>query len=236
MMQLMEKFMFKKAYITSFLIVIGLFLAICVKVFHVDESDIKAYLALEKVASKKKDGPNLTNYTQHIRDGVVKELWVNQKEPKAFRITSKESELFFFHDEKALEVIEQLKTVTCMMQDDLFYLLPDGQEVIFRGDKLCLKSNPKTVIDPQRKDLVAMQNIRFMKATNACYNYMTQLFVAENVSIWKYQIKGHTLPKSQPDIKPLMTGKAESIELLLDEDNIDFRANRLKATFDTGKV
>lgn len=228
--------MFKKTYLTSFLILTCLFLAICVKVFHVDESDIKTYLALEKSASKKKEGPTLTNYTQHIREGVVKELWVNQKEPKAFRILSDESELFFFHDDKALEVIEQLKTVTCMMQDELFYLLPDGKEVIVKGERLCLKANPKTIVDPKKQDLIPMQRIRYIEAAKACYNYTTKLFVAENVNIWRYQIKGHILPSKVPDGKPLMSGKAESVELLLDEDNIDFRANHLKATFDPGKV
>lgn len=120
------------------------------------------------------------------------------------RITSKESALFFFQEGKSIEAVEQLGDVVCFMQEKLFF-----------------------------ENGGPMQEVRYLQAKKACYNYNTQLFVAEDVFISKFHFKGHVLPKTVEEATPLMQGTAESVEFTLKGEKIDFHAHHFKATFDS---
>ncbi len=51
---------------------------------------------------------------------------------------SEESELFLFQNERSVDSIEEMRPVTGWMQEELYFILPDGRESRYRGKK---KSN-----------------------------------------------------------------------------------------------
>lgn len=187
--------MFRKPFLFSLSAFIGVTSLVGLCILHRNQNDLLAYKKLEESSCPKEKVGGLTHYCEQIRTGVVKELWLTQKKAKAFRISSAESELFFFNEGKTLEVIEQLKNVKCFIRED-------------------------------------DHSIRYMEAKEASYNYNTQLFVAVDVTLWKYPCKGLTLPLQPPQVRPLMKGVAESVEILLKEEDILFKAHHLKATFE----
>ena len=144
------------------------------------------------------------SYSQQKREGVCKQIWYQDASPRYFCIESEDSELFFFRQNNKVEVVEQLGSVTCLMQEELFY--EEGKP---------------------------MQKVRYLEAERASYNYNTQLFVAEAVKLWKYQLGGHQPPDHLPKTNPLMQATARSVEFTLQGQKLNFVAHHMKATLNS---
>ncbi len=181
-----------------FLFVAALFIGF--SIWRVTDRDKQIYQELLE-SSTVQQTPLLT-FSQQAREGVLKEIWYQDKSPLYIRIESDDSQLFFFHQEGQIEIIEQLEKVVCFMQEELFY--EEGKP---------------------------MQDIRYMEAKRACYNYNTQLFVGEEARLWKYRLEGHEPVFSVKDETPLMSGTADTVEFTIKGKKLDFQARRLKAKF-----
>ncbi|HEY4832460.1 MAG TPA: hypothetical protein VIH61_07885, partial [Waddliaceae bacterium] len=143
---------------------------------------------------------SLLSYSQQKREKVRKQIWYQDTSPLYFRIDSDESELFFFRQNNEVEVVEQLGKVVCIMQEELYF---DGAK--------------------------PMQRVRYLEADQACYNYNSHLFVAEDVRLWKYQLEGHEPPTQFKKTHPLMHATAHSIEFSLRGKKLDFTAHQMRA-------
>lgn len=157
---------------------------------------------------------SLINRSKQTRQEVSKKIWYQEEGPLFVSIKSADSELFFFHQGGTIEVVEHLENVTCLMQEELYYLLPGGKKT----------HDPETGGQP-------MQLIRFVEADKACYHYNTQLFLAEDVKISRYCVEGHTPVSSLKGAQLLMKGVAQRAEFTLQGDKLDFQAHRMKAEF-----
>lgn len=205
--------MFKKfLFLSAFVLLLG----ISYGIIHIRPKDYALYEELLKSSRPEQESP-LLSYSQQVREGVCKQIWYQDANPLYFRIESEESELFFFHQENQIEVVEQLEKVSCIMQEELFYLLPDGREV--------------SEIDHSTRDAEPMQRIRYLEAERACYNYTTQQFVAEEAKLWKFELQGHQAPQHFDKTKPTMSGTAQCVEFSLKGKQLNFQAHRMKATF-----
>lgn len=208
--------------------------------FRFNSFDLAAYQRLVERSSPQKKG-GLSTYSQQVRYNVNKEVWFHENDPLHFNIQAEESELFLFHDDKNnVEVIEEMHKVHCTMQEELFYLLPDGREAVKEGDgKLFLRggktNEPRLLIDSELPGLIPMQLVRYFEAEKASYNYTSQLFCAKSVKLWKYRLQGHNPPISFDRETPLMSGTARSVEFLMKGKELNFTAHTLKATFDPKK-
>jgi hypothetical protein len=176
----------------------ALVIGIAWMVFPIRESDFALYNELLKSSNPDKNEAHLS-YSQQKREGVCKQIWYQDEAPLYFRIDSDESELFFFRQNNKVEVVEELGKVTCVMQEELYF---DGAK--------------------------PMQKVRYLEAERACYNYNTQLFVAEEAELWKYQLEGHAPPQHKP-VNPLMRATAKSIEFTLKGEKLNFVAHQMKA-------
>jgi hypothetical protein len=186
---------------------ICLFLAallIGISICRVTEKDQDAYQDLLESSTLAKQP--LISYSRQAREGVLKEIWYQSKEPLYIRIESDDSELFFFHQEGRIEIVEQLEKVVCLMQEELFFE----------------KGKP-------------MQHIRYMEAKHANYNYTTQLFIGEEAKLWKYCLEGHEPVTSVEGLIPIMSGTADSIEFTFKGKDVNFQARHLKATLNSKK-
>lgn len=204
---------------------------------HISSVDVEAYRALLAEASLDKGASQGAHYQakQH-RVNVQKDVIYNQG---IFRLhiclKAKEAQMVLDRKEESSELIEHMKDVTCAMQEEIFYQLPDGREVVMdpNGRFLLKKANPElveslVVADPA--DLKPVQVIRFLEANEASYFYQSDLFKASNVAITRFIAPGHKLQDSWKEKELLMKGIADSVDFSLNGKDLNFKAMKLKAT------
>ena len=139
--------------------------------------------------------------TKQHRKGVKKDIWfMKEGERLQFHISSDESELLFENQ----EVIEKMKGMSCILQEELFYLTPDGQE-----------------------EAVPMQIVRYIEADNAVYHYQNDLLEAEDVKIFRYKLPGHHLVESFTE-EPTMRAIAKSVEISVLSKELSFKAKKMR--------
>lgn len=226
--------MFRKTTLFFLSVAAILSLSIFLLIFSTDKDDATdAYQVLEEGSCEvKKNKIAMTNYCEQRREGVTKEIFLRDETTSHVRIISASSEIFFFYEKHAVEVEELLKNVLCTMQEELFYLLPDGREVIRNEAEIfVLRKAKHTPITVDQKELQPMQYVRFFKAEKARYNYNSGLFIADNVELWKYRLEGHELPSNLKNFNPIMQGTATSAQFVLKNSRFDFQAENLKASF-----
>ncbi len=206
--------------------------------FHQDENDRLVFAKLLASSNpENKDSP--ISYAEQNRNKGSKQIWFQKKEePISYRLVSEESALFFFSENNKIEVVEEMVDAKCVMQEELFYLLPDGREAVKKatGRLLLRHADPLQAdswINPDLPGLTPMQYVRYFEAETANFHYNSQLLVAEKVKLWKYRLEGHECPQTMSAACPLMSATAETVECTLRQEQLDFHAKRLKATFDT---
>lgn len=179
----------------------------------------KEYQALMRNADPSKLESTPYVATQQHRQSH-KDIWYTKEDQRMqLCLRSVDTELVLDHHDDNTELIEHMKDVTCYMQEELYYLLQDGHEVIkHQGGE----SQPEVGIP--------MQVIRYMKADTATYNYQTDHFFADNVQVSRYIIPGHQITFYLSDSTPLMHGIASSVEFSLVGNELNFTAHQLKAT------
>jgi len=161
--------------------------------------------------------------TSQLREGVVKEMWMSTEPSRLqIRLTSESSELLI------PDAIEQMEEVTGYMQEELFYLLPDGRRA-HRAQGCLFRVSGESYMQLPGDDWVAMQEIRYLQAAKASFDYTAHRFLAHDVTMIRFEATGHDLPESFDQIDPVMSGTASWVEFTLDGDRLDFQAHQLRA-------
>lgn len=205
--------------------------------FHLDENDQHLFTKLLASSKPNSHGPS-TSYAEQVRHKVCKQLWFQEKgEALLCSLFSEKSALFFFYEDNKIEAIEEMTDTKCVIQEELFYLLSDGQEAVKAAEgRLRLRhADPLLTdswVDSDMPGLTPMQYVLYLEAEKAHYHYSSQLLVAEGVRFKKYRLEGHASPEAEPEIAPQISGSASSMECTLRKEQLDFHAKNLKATFD----
>ncbi|MFZ0565506.1 MAG: hypothetical protein WAM28_04905 [Chlamydiales bacterium] len=224
--------MFKSHLIFTLAFLVVLSAALIHKILHIKKKDYETYQEL-LISSNPEEHEELSKQT---RKGICKEIWYQDKTPLHVHLESTDSELFFFSRDKQLNVIEQLEDIRCLVQEELYYLLPDGREALVQqNEELLIRGEDPTLekswISASMPGLIPMQLVRYFEAEKAFYDYNTKLLVADEVKLWQYRLEGHHPPPSFKEHIPLMQGAAHSIEITLKEKKFDFKAHQMHATF-----
>jgi len=202
--------------------------------------DMKAYEELLRrgTALTKMGLENAPYAFQQHREGVAKDYWMNQKGQRLhLRLKSSDSDLVL----EQSEIIEKMQNVICMMQEELYYLMPDGREVIRHPSGRWLLRNGDqeengSWISAESRELKPMQVMRYMESDSATYHYRKDRFIADQARIKRFKMAGHQLPESIVELKPMMVGSAQSVELSLLGPEKKLKAHKLKATFFSSEV
>lgn len=173
------------------------------------------------------------------REGVAKDFFfVEKSKPERYqlRLLYSHSDIVLDRQEEQTEIVEKMKNVRSIMQEELYFVLPDGSEAFKQTNgKFMLRHNNGTheIVDESKLDTekVPMQIIRYLVADNATYHYKTNLFTANQVSLSRYKIPSHQLVDSIDGFTPLMVGLAEKVEFSLGGQSLNFKAYKFKATF-----
>lgn len=152
-------------------------------------------------------------------------------------LTAADAQLVLDHQDAHTYVVEQMQQVKCLMQEELYYLLPDGREALPQANgQLLLRSadekDPASWLPLDAPGLKPMAVIRCIDADEAEYYYKDDRFVAHAVKITRYAVPGHQLLMNN-QTKLLMKGTAEKVEFSLKgkEKDLNFKAHHLKSTF-----
>lgn len=203
---------------------------------RLDSEDIDNYHEIISIFDSSAQ-PQLTAY-QANQDKVQLQkdiVFTHKEQPLHLKLCAKSSRLIYerYHDRN--EVVEKMNGVTCLMQEELYYIMPDGREVVIReGGKLRLRhadpSDAASWISPDTPDLLPMQMLRYLEADKAVYHYKDDLFAAEEVSFFRYTAPGHQIVDGLTHDRLLMEGIADKIEFSL-SSHLNFKAHGLQAAF-----
>lgn len=186
---------------------------------------------------KKSDVKAAPYQVKQQRTKVQKDLLFTENENRMqLRLIAESSQMVLDHHDQSTEIVEHMNQVVCHMQEELYYTLPNGDEAIISKDnKLILRNHdPKDAKSHVSKDtpgLKPMQIVRVLEADVGAYYYKSDLFHAENVKIQRFIMDGHEFTTGLTQTKKIMNGIADSAQFSLDGKNMNFKANKLKATF-----
>lgn len=204
----------------SFILLLLLVCGFGYSLLRSSKEDKLAYLQL-KNRKKDHEEKRAPSEIRQERKGVYKEIHLTHGEQRIeLKIFSESSDLELLSNDTKKELVEHLQKATAYLQEELYYLLPDGKKI--KMDEA--KNYSSTELRP-------MQSFKLLIADKAVYNYQTDLFAAENVTIKKYVCPGHKLPRQMDTDKPIMTGTADLIELSLKDNQPAFKAYGFKATY-----
>lgn len=200
-------------------------------------SDIKEYSELVKSTDPKnlkEDSQPYVSTQQHR--STHKDIWFTQSGQRLqLRLRSADTQLVLEHQDRNTQIVEHMQDVTCFIQEELYYLLPDGREVIRQANGTLVPrrhnvSNLEVIIETDTNALKPMQVVRYLEADKASYYYQTDRFFAEQVHVSRVVAPGHKLIDSVKGLKPIMTGLARSAEFSIVGNELNFTAYQLKAT------
>lgn len=200
---------------------------------RVNDEDVHFYHQLVENSKPDSKQSGLLAFSRQTREGVTKQIW---HENKYIRIESDESELFFFHQDNQIEIVEEFAAVRSAIQEEVYFILPDGREAVKHANGNFYLRGKETLIDPTLPGLKPMQVVRYLEAEKACYNYNTQLFSARVVKLWKYRLEGNEMAVEFDEKSPIMSGTAHSVEFSLQGKELDFHAYRMRATFNKEEI
>lgn len=165
-------------------------------------------LALEK---------DLTYRASQQRKGVKKEFWHIKNDQRLEAIMNcSETELVYEKEGNEQVVVENMKNVRCLLQEELFYLAPNGEKISQSPD------------DPV--GYTPQQTVRYVEAETAKYHYTTEILDAAKVKMQLYTFPGHELPRSVVGAAPTMSGNATMVMISIVEKGVKFKADKFKGS------
>lgn len=205
--------------------------------------NLESYHNLVAAANPINSNFKVSPYKAHQeRKGIQKDIGCVQGTDRLqIQLSSTDSLLVLDNQESGLEILEKMHNVKCMMQEELYYLLPDGREAVkHEGGKLILRNQrsgqESSWIDPNMPGIEPRQRLRYLEADYATYYYNSEKFAADHVKIYRYDIPSHDIPETITTMKPTLSGTAESVVFSLADKNVNFTATKLKATFFEQKI
>ncbi len=166
------------------------------------KDDIENY---QKIIKQKEIASSVNpSSTNQKRKYVQKDIWFSQDESSRlhYKIGSQSSLLTLTPINNKFEIIETLSDITCWMQDKLLYT---------------------------KDDELPIQQSRYFEAKEGIYRHTTQEFIANDVNLSLFRLRGHTLPSQPVEDAAFLSGVANSISFFFGGKTPQFQANEFKA-------
>lgn len=219
-----------------FVFVLGFFFVYLGRVTEDVTQEYNQLLAqVESSHSPTQDTPYTAKQERH---SIQKDLFFHRGAQRLHIVlTAVDAQLVLDHQDAHTYIVEHMQKVKCLMQEELYYILPDGKEYTPQpnGQLLLREADEKdqaSWLSADTPGLKPMTTIRCIDADEAEYHYKDDRFVAYAVNITRYTIPGHQSMMNN-QAKLLMKGKADKVEFSMKakEKDLDFKAHHLKATF-----
>lgn len=204
---------------------------------HLTPEDRAQYEKLMNEADPKSiGGDTKTVYSvAQNRSGIRKDYFFTKNSQRLhLRIMSDNAILMMDQGVEGSALMEKMQNVVCLMQEELYYLLPNGKEALKGTDgqlSYRTSSGPKqALLSPEEaKEALPYQRLRYFTSQNASYHYQIGQFIGETVKIVHYTMPGHDLPYAITTSRASLRGTADSVELIISHGNPHFKAFGFKA-------
>lgn len=204
----MRAFTFKRTVLIALGGTFLLALAILWSIFQSDVKSQEEYAALVGEANPGKTAKAAPYTAQQHRKGVQKDLLFSRNgERLHLRLVSKDATMVLEHKPEGTFLLEQMQDVKCWMQEEL----------------LQVEGKPT-------------QLVRYLEADSATYSYKNDEVIATDVKVFRYTLPGHLLPISMANFKPSMKGHAEMVQFSMGGQDVQFKAQKLKASMEGGAL
>ena len=186
----------KKTAPSILLVCLGVLLGLTVLIYFLfsffREADIQRYRMLVENAGSAKDLASVPYTAKQHRSGIQKDILFNDKSDRLqVRLLCQDSVLVLDHHGRTTEIIEHMTDVKCYMQEELYYLLPDGREAKkqLNGRLLFNREDPtkeSSWLSADASGLKPMQIIRYFEADTGAFYYKSDRFAADNAKIVRF--------------------------------------------------
>ncbi len=199
--------MFRKAIFSYTFVSMGLLAVWIFSSLHVTAQDLMRFRNLQKKGQAIAAASH-QRISEQKRAGVRKDLWITQPDGKRLhdRIESQSSILKLAPVDDHLDIIEHLNNIQCSMQDKI------------------VKAQEKWI-----------QQVRYFEAQTGIYQYSTNQFTAEVVSLALFRVAGEELPPalklSSAHLTPYLKGVAQDVSFAVSGKASQFQAKHFKASF-----
>lgn len=174
---------------------------------HMAQEQLQKHVARKSGEEKK--------VTKHVRWNVLKRLWLSDRVPRlAVEMQGARSEVVVDMRKSEARLVETFYDVQGIIQQELFYKTPDGQEVVFTENGGVKKRGESADVAEGALDkstLQPMQRFRYFEAERAIYDFRTHTLIAYTVNFWTYCVPGHELVKDRSGLWPETSGSATSM-------------------------
>ncbi len=196
----------KAAFAYTFVLIAGLGLWLF-STLHISKADRIRFKELQQKGKAVLQASHPRS-SQQSRAGVQKDLWITGADGRRLhdRIESLSSVLTLTPIDDHLDIIEHLSQIHCSMQDRITE--QEGQPV---------------------------QQVRYFEAASGIYQYSTNRFTAQSVSLALFRLPGTDLPLSFSQKSPFLKGIAQDVSFAVAGKSSQFQAKYFKATFEGEK-
>jgi hypothetical protein len=194
--------MFRKTIFAYTFVIVGLIAGWLFITLHVTQNDFKEFKVLQEKGQAIASASHGKS-TKQNRAGVRKDLWITQEGGARLhdRIESASSELTLTPVDDHLDIIEHLSQIHCSMQDKI------------------VEQNGKT-----------FQQVRYFDANTGIYQYSTNRFTAQTVSLALFRLPGKDLPEALSKSSPYLKGVAQDVSFAVAGKASQFQAKHFKAS------
>jgi len=224
--------MFRGKIILISLFIIFLGFVLVANLVHIREKDYERYESLISSSGVSQDQIKKNFVSHQLRERITKDFWYHDNEGEILRLSVQydKSEITLSFDRGKPKILENMVNVTLVMQEDLYYLMPDGKRVIKdrNGEFYIVENNERKSLADEATSPQAYQKVRYMKGAEALYDYQRKIFYIEDASFRIFDLPGHEFVEDFNSEEPSVYGKARKIELNIGSDKVDFKAEYIK--------
>lgn len=201
------------------------------RLFHIHEQTVTSYQELMNWASAS-DTENIYQSTQGKRNIIKTVLLSEGPEKRNIQLKAAYSQMVADKLPSHIDWLEKMQQMECVIQEKLYYILPDGREVVRAesGELVFEKEMNASLSSDEKVHLIPMQHVRWIEADQACYSYFTNRLTAESVKIALYCFPGHEINFPTKEDPKMMNASSSSVSFALSKE-LSFQAEQFKATF-----
>lgn len=199
---------------------------------HVDPKAVEEYnalLAAQPHKEKRLNWEKEKEVSKQTRWNVSKSMWyMKDALQHQIQVRGSRSELGIYLVKSETRIIETLYNVKGVMQQELYYTLDNGVELVFVDEGKYRKrsqSDAEYMLLEEGK-VHPWQRCKYFEAAKAVCDFHANTIIFYDATFWTYTVAGHAIVLEPKNLSPQSMGKARMMTLRLrDNKTADFTAS-----------
>ncbi len=220
---------FKKQTLFGSIVLVLSTLAVVAFLFSTSARDEAQYVDLmSKRTEKTKD----SYFGKQIREHVTRDIYFTNVDGQRLmmRLRSKGTELIFDKKRGGQGLVEHIQGLKAMMQEQLYYQLKDGREILCLADgRWVNRLDQSPVTDINWEGVKSKQVVRYLEADNGQFLEKSGEFSGKQVKLFKLSLLGHQCRDTFSCRNPLLEGVCDAVTFSFLNKQLNFSADGVHA-------